>query len=167
MILYLLTDGCSSRITCLLREKLGVSYSVSSSNYSNEKYGLMNIEMIINNDTIFNTLEEILKELNNIRKNGIMLNELNKAKKREQTNKLFSMNNSYDYAYNYGINLLYDNPLNKLNKQISDIEKITLDDVNSVITEIFNNKNIMIFTIGSIDDDLSDKINELIINTFN
>jgi len=166
LICYILSVGYSSMLFNLLRNKLGVSYSFDCYNYSVKKYGNIIIYLRVNNNSILNTIEELLKELNNMRINGITLMELNKAKKNTQTSLLFYFKDPYNYMMYYGTNVMYDLPLYNISEIMNNIQKITLEEINTAIKYIFNNKNIIIGTIGNNDDDMSDKINDLLTNSF-
>lgn len=166
LICDILSNGFSSRLFNLLRNKMGVSYYNSSFTRVFKKHGNMIINVGVDNNSVIYTIEEILKELNNMRLNGITIEELNKSKKQNQTNLLFQFKNPYEYLMHYGMCILDELPLESISKMIINIQNITLENINNIIKMIFNNKNLIIGTIGKITDEQSLKIKKLIENSF-
>ena len=162
----ILSNGFSSRLFNLLRNKMGVSYYNNSYSRSFIEYGNLIISVGVDNDSVLYTIEEILKELNDIRINGISNDELNKAKKQNKTNLLFQFKDPYEYLMYYSMNILDKLPLYNLSEQIKQIHNVSLDQINNICKLIFNNNNIIIGTIGKITDEQSKIINNLINKSF-
>ena len=63
----------------------------------------------------------------------------------------------------YGMNLLVKMPLYSLTDMLTNIENVSLNEINNIIKKIFIKSNIMIGTIGKV----SDKDSELILDHIN
>ena len=162
LICDILSNGFSSRLFNLLRNKLGVSYYNNSYSRIFSDYGLMFISVGVEHKTVVNTIKEILNELKILRKYGITNDELLKVKKQNETALLFNFKDSYEYLIYYGKNYLDKKPLYNISDMINNIEKINLDEINTIITKLFNSRNIIIGTIGNISESDQNNIIKLL-----
>ena len=64
----------------------------------------------------------------------------------------------------YGMNLLNEQPLYRLSDMLSNIEKVQMDDIRTVISQIFRSENLVIGTIGKVSGADSEKIKTLVNN---
>ena len=167
MICNILSNGFSSRLFNLLRNKMGVSYYNNSFTRTYNKYGNLIINVGVDNTSVINTVKEIINELNDIKNNGIILDELNKSKKQINTNILFQFKNPYEYFMYYGLNYIDKQPMLSISDMIDRVNNVKLDDMNHIIKKIFNNSNILIGTIGKLNNDIQSEIKKLVDNAFN
>lgn len=158
----ILSNGFSSRLYNLLRNKLGVSYYNNSILRSFNDVGQYIISVGVEHKSVLKTITAILNELKNIVKYGITKEELNKAKKQNETSLLFQFKDPYEYLMYYGMHVLIGKPLYNLSDMLSNIENITLDDIKNTTRETFKSGNIIIGTIGQVSESDSRKIIELI-----
>jgi len=158
----ILSNGFSSRLFNLLRNKLGISYYNSSFNRTFSDTGQMIINVGVDNNVVVNAIKEILMELKNMVENGVTEEELNKCKKQNETSLLFQFKDPYEYLMYYGLNMLTNKPLLSLSDMLSEIENVTLEQVKNVIKNIFTRDNIVIGTIGNVTKEQSNKIIKLI-----
>ena len=148
LICDILSNGFSSRLFNLLRNKMGVSYYNNSYNRTFSDNGIMFISVGVDHNYVVNTIEEILNELKLLRNNGVSNDELLKVKKQNETGLLFQFKDPYEYLIYYGMNYLVNKPLYNLTEMLNNIESINLDQINNIIKKIFNSDNIIIGTIG-------------------
>jgi predicted Zn-dependent peptidase len=145
MIADVLSSGCSSRLFKLLRDKLGISYYNYSYNLSYLHEGVFIINVGVDPSRTKECIDEILKEIKNLRKNGITESELDKSKKIRNTNYMFSIENPLDVMNHYGFLELFE-----LKDDFKEIEKIKVKDINEIINKIFDKNNLNIFIHGEI-----------------
>jgi predicted Zn-dependent peptidase len=154
----ILSNGFSSRLFNLLRNKMGVSYYNSSFHRSFTDQGNFIISVGVDHVSVNETVKNILLELKNIVNNGVLINELNKSKKQNETGLLFRFKDPYEYMMYYGLNLLYKTPLYDLNGMLNEISSVTFDEINNVIKQIFQSSNFIIGTVGQVNKETSDNI---------
>lgn len=158
LICDLLCAGISSRLYVLLRTKLGAIYSVNAYNMSFEKEGILTINIGVDNKRIDEMLVNVLKELNDLKNNGIDLDELKKIKKIRMTS--FSLNiqtpqDVLSYCGNQEILYNIDNVKKdykfKLNikENLNSYLDVKLSDFNTVLHHIFDKSNLNIFIYGN------------------
>ena len=160
----ILSNGFSSRLFDLLRNKMGVSYYNSSYNRNFKDTGHFIISVGVDSKSVLDTINGILNELAKLVENGITETELQKAKKQNETSLLFQFKDPYEYLMYYGMNYLTKYPLYNLTDIMNKIEKVTLEEMNIMIKEIFKKSNLFIGTLGNISVDVSKQIGSLIDN---
>lgn len=162
LITDILSNGFTSKLFDLLRNKMGVSYYNNSYNRNFKDTGHFIISVGVDGKSVVKTIDGILKELTKLAENGITENELNKAKKQNETSLLFQFKDPYEYLMYYGMNYLIKYPLYNLTDIMNNIEKVSLDDINNMIKELFKKSNLFIATLGNISQDESKQIVQLI-----
>ncbi len=143
IIADILSSGCSSRLFNLLRNKLGISYYNYSYNLSYLYEGIFIINVGVDPNRSKECINEILKELEKLYKNGITQEELNKSKKIRETNYMFSIENPLDILNYFGQIELF-----QINDKFKDLNKIKVNDINKIIKKMFNKDNLNIFVHG-------------------
>jgi len=161
----ILSNGFSSRLFDLLRNKMGVSYYNNSFTRTFEDCGQFIIVVGVDHKSVKKTIKCIINELKNIIVNGVTAAELAKSKKQNETSLLFQFKDPYEYLMYYGLNYLKSKPLYNISDMLNNIDNIQLNEVNSIIKEIFKGENLIIGTIGKVSDTESKEIIE-IINSF-
>lgn len=162
LICDILSNGFSSRLFNLLRNKMGVSYYNNSSNTAFNDIGILTISVGVDHKSVFATIEAILNEIKIIKQNGITLEELNKSKKQNETNLLFQFKDPFEYLMHFGMNYLIKKPLYNIAECLELINKVSLEQINKLFNLIFNNNNIIIGTIGRVDNNMQKDIKKLI-----
>ena len=162
----ILSNGFSSRLFNLLRNKMGVSYYNNSFNRNFNDWGHFIINVGVDHKSVVKTIQGILEELSNIVRNGISVEELSKVKKQNETSLLFQFKDPYEYLMYYGLRFINQLPMYNLSDMLNNIESVSMDDMNKVIQQIFRNDNIIIGTIGKVDNNAKNEI-ENIIKNFN
>ena len=141
----ILSSGCSSRFFKLLRNKLGITYYNYSYNLSYLFEGIFIINVGCDPSRTKECIQEIIKELELLENKGISEEELDKSKKIRQTNYMFGMENPLDIMNHSGMLELYN-----VKDNFDKLNKIKKEDINKVIKELFNKKNLNIFIHGEI-----------------
>jgi len=164
LICDILSNGFSSRLFNLLRNKMGVSYYNNSYNRTFSDNGQVVISVGVDHKSVIKTIKGILEELKNIVMNGPTELELAKSKKQNETSLLFQFKDPYEYLMYYGMNLLNHHPLYSLSDMLTNIENVSMEDIKNVISRIFNKNNIIIGTIGKLNSSDSVEIIKIIDN---
>jgi len=153
IISSILTNGMTGRITKVLRENNGLSYSQHSyiSLYNN--FGTFNISIGVNKDFLYKSLVLIIKELIILCNDGIKKYELNKSRNMFMTNLLLDFNNQMN-VFNYLTEtIVYNQEVKSINDIINEYDKFDVDYINRIIKQIFNPKQLFISIVGSNDID--------------
>jgi predicted Zn-dependent peptidase len=158
----ILSNGFSSRLFNLLRNKMGVSYYNNSFVRTFEDCGQFVITVGVEHNSVIPTIEGILNELKNIKKNGILEVELSKAKKQNETGLLFQFKDPYEYLMYYGMNYLKSKPMYNITDLLNNIDSVKLNELNELIKKIFVSNNLIIGTIGNVKESDTETIINLI-----
>jgi predicted Zn-dependent peptidase len=152
----ILSSGQSSRLTNILRTKMGaIYYNYSYSiNYSHE--GVFIITAGVDNNRIEKAIKLILKELRKLKKNGITIEELNKSKKMRKTSFILGLQTPYSLMHfyanqelNYNINGVPKGIKAKnINEILKEYDEITISNINKTIKELFVKDKLRIFVYG-------------------
>ena len=162
LVCDILSNGFSSRLFNLLRNKMGVSYYNNSYTKNFSDTGNFIISVGIEPKSVFNVIKEIIYELKQMKLNGITEKELEKAKKQNETSLLFQFKDPYEYLMFYGMNYLYKKPFQNIYTVLNSINSIELENINLIINKIFTKDNFIIGTIGKLSHDLTPEIITLI-----
>jgi predicted Zn-dependent peptidase len=162
LVCDILSNGFSSRLFNLLRNKMGVSYYNNSYNRNFKDVGQMFISVGVDDVSVEKTIKGILDELKDIEKNGITKEELAKSKKQNETSLLFQFKDPYEYMMYYGLNYLTKKPLYSISEMLEIINRVELHEINEIMREIIKPNNLIIGTIGKVDKSTMENINKLI-----
>jgi predicted Zn-dependent peptidase len=160
----ILSNGFSSRLFDLLRNKMGVSYNNSSVNRTYNDTGHFIISVSVDTKSTVIAIEGILNELKKLVKEGISDIELARAKKQNETNLLFQFKDPNEYMMYYGMHLLTTQPLYSISNMIENIQNATKEQIINLIKKIFIKSNIIIGTMGNLSKSNIESINKLIDN---
>jgi predicted Zn-dependent peptidase len=145
----ILTDGMSGRITKVLRENNGLSYSQNSYLDTYETFGVFNISIGVNADKIYFALKLIFDVLNEVYINGINEIELNKTKNYNLMGLLVYFQKQSSYFSYFTESLFKYKKVETVDEIIEKYNKITINDVNNIIKQIINPKQMYISIVGS------------------
>ncbi|MFH1824157.1 MAG: pitrilysin family protein [Candidatus Firestonebacteria bacterium] len=138
VLTVIIGQGRSSRLYSHLKEKLQICYSIGSSYSTMKDEGLFNIRATLEEKNEIILEDKIMEEINKT-KEGVSLNELNKAKAIIENNYIFehetneSIGNSlgyYEAISSYKLELFY----------LDNIKKVNLDDVKKVANKYLSGK---------------------------
>jgi predicted Zn-dependent peptidase len=141
----ILSSGCSSRLFKLLRDKMGIAYTNYSYNLSYMHEGVFNISVSVDLKKTKQCIDAIIKEIEFLVEKGITEKELNKSKKIRETNYMFEVENPLDIMNYFGFLDLFE-----LEDQFKNLSKISVNNVNKIIKELFDKSNLNIFVYGII-----------------
>lgn len=137
IISNILGIGMSSKLFLKLREQLGLVYSINAYDQSFEKYSLFLIQYSTNPDNEEKAVAAIKEVLQQIITEGVSEQELEKAKTIFKTIITFNQESSVNFCRKLMYKLLTENKAYSIERQFSEIEKITAAQINKVLREIF------------------------------
>lgn len=152
----------SSRLFINIREKEGLCYNIYSSMDRYQDCGLFSINSGLDKDRIYEAINLIKKELNEVIQNGITQEELNKAKSIMFGRMDIALEDTSNIAEFYGRQYLLQNRIITPEEKKEFINKVTLAEINDTIKKVINFSKINMAIIGPYNDDA--KFKELLIN---
>lgn len=150
----------SSRLFINIREKEGLCYNIYSSMDRYQDCGLFSINSGLDKDRIYEAISLIKKELNEVVKNGITQEELNKAKSIMFGRMDVALEDTSNIAEFYGRQYLLQNRIITPEEKKEFINKVTLAEINDTIKKVINFSKINMAIIGPYND--SAKFEELL-----
>jgi len=137
----------TSRINLNLREKRGFTYGAHSSFNYNREFGSFEVETAVHSQNTGESVFEILKELDDIRKD-ITLSEFEFAKS-SLIKRYPSMFETYaQLAKNLSVMHLFSLPDNYFDTYIPNIERTTLDGIMNAARENIHNEKLTVLIVG-------------------
>ena len=144
--------GMSSRLFQEIREKRGLAYSVSTYYHTNKLGGLFGVySATTSKDSNFVT-DLILKELNDIKKNGLKPEELERAKMQLKTSLFLELESTKVRAFRNALYQLYYQRFLTPEEIDHSIQSITNEKVIELANKIFDSKYFALTLIGPKDD---------------
>jgi predicted Zn-dependent peptidase len=146
----ILSNGFSSRLFNLLRNKNGITYynNCNLVNYSDDGHFVITVG--VDPNEVDKTIKLIIGELEGLQNqlNKIEEKELNRAKKQNETALLFDFKDSYDYFMFYGMRIMYKQPTYSLSRLYNQLEKVKVDNINKLCNKLLDKNNMYIGIIG-------------------
>ncbi|MDD2401810.1 MAG: pitrilysin family protein [Clostridia bacterium] len=152
----ILGGGLSSRLVQSIREERGLAYSVFSYHASFSDTGLFTVYAGTSPTKYHEVIHLILKEINDIKKNGITEKELTRAKEQIKGNMFLGLESVSSRMTRLGRNELCLNRIIPPSEVIDKIFAVTLEDIKKLACELFDDKYIL-STIGPLDAPLDIK----------
>lgn len=134
----ILGGGMSSRLFQSVREQKGLAYSVYSSQSRFVRTGSIYIELNISVQNTRSALEAVREEIDKLLREGITEEELNRAKVQLKSSLVFGNESPYSVMLQQGKNVILTDALFDTDKRISEINALTVDDVNECLREVFD-----------------------------
>lgn len=133
-----LGGGMSSRLFQSVREQRGLAYSVYSSPSAYKNIGTFNIYLNISEVNTLKALEAVKEELDNFKKNGITLTELERTKVQLKSSLVFASENVQSVMTASGKLMLLDGKLFDIDERIRKIDAITKNEIDDFANMIFD-----------------------------
>ena len=147
-----LGGGMSSRLFQEVRENRGLAYAISSYYHTNKLGGLFGIYAGTAQKDVGKLIDLILKELKDIKKNGLKPAELDRAKMQLRTSLFLELESTKVRAFRNALyDLYYDRFLT--NEEVSEsIRSITNDRIIKLVDDIFDDKYFALTVVGHKDE---------------
>jgi len=160
----ILGGNMSSRLFIKIRERQGLCYLIKAYNNKYEDNGLFIIHAGLDKDRIKPAISAILKELEEIKENGITAEELEKAKNYLEGSFAVSLETVNSIASWYTNELLFYPEIRSPEEYLEKLKAVSIEDVNRVAKKIFTTENLNLALIGNLNHDKKDLEDLLKIN---
>lgn len=156
----LLGGAMSSRLFMEIREKRGLAYYVRSSNTSYADTGIFSILSGVKPESLSEVVQIILKETDDLKKNGPSEEELERAKGNIRGSLAISLEDSLEIASFAAEDMLYFGKIRSISEIIDRINAVTREDIAKLCREIFTKERMGLSIIGpkSYNNDLKEII---------
>ena len=148
----ILGEGMSSRLFIQVRERRGLAYQVSAGFSTYKDTGILTVYAGAKLEKVNETIEVIKAELQRIRSEKATEEELKKAKEMIRGRLAIRSESTNFLAEYFGINFVLDRKIETFEEVLENIDKVSLEDVQSVAKEILQNKNFNLQLIGPFKD---------------
>lgn len=153
----ILGGSMSSRLFQNIREDRGLVYSIYSYPSTYKQGGLLTVYAGMSPNVIDEVSQLIYDELENLNKNGLSMVELNKSKEQLKGNYILGLESTSSRMTSIGRSELLLNRIDSPKEIIQKIDDVEMIEVNDIIKEIFDLKNIATTTVGKLERGLNFK----------
>ncbi|OGZ73018.1 MAG: hypothetical protein A2998_00930 [Candidatus Staskawiczbacteria bacterium RIFCSPLOWO2_01_FULL_37_25b] len=157
---HVLGGGMSSRLFDEIREKRGLAYYVGAGNQSYTDSGYFLIRAGVNNEKAEEAIKVSLQEVSKIKEHGITAEELQRAKDSMEGSLALGLEHSDAVAEAYAEPILFKNEVLTPEGELDKIKKVTLEEVQGVAKEIFDESKLNLAVIGPFKEE--DKFNKIL-----
>jgi predicted Zn-dependent peptidase len=161
LLSIILGGNMSSRLFNEVRERRGLAYSVGSSFKSMDDTGVFMIRAGVDNHKIEDALALILKVLNKVSKQGVLPDELKRAKDYFLGQFLLGLEDTMDHMIWMGAGLISRDKTNTAEAVVKKIKAVTLEDMKRVAQEILDPKGLNISLIGPLSDQQQNRLKSI------
>lgn len=150
LLSIILGGGMSSRLFSEIREKRGLCYYIGSSHDGYNDLGTFTTQvgLTIEKDKINEAFHAIVKEHEKIAREGILEEELNRAKDLLKGRLMLQMENSYTVASYFGSEYLLKGRVFTPQDFTNEIQNITLEEIQKVANLYFTKQNLYTAIVG-------------------
>lgn len=152
--------GLSSRLFQKVREENGLTYSIYSYTSSYVDVGLFSIYAGMNPNQIEKVIKLIFNEIEDLKTNKISNKIINITKEQIISNFIIGSESTVNRMTASGASVLLRGKIQDVEEIISNIEKVTSEDIYNLVNLIFDYENISLSAVGKIDDINFEKILE-------
>ena len=147
-------EGMSSRLFQNIREQRGLVYSIYAYHSSYKNTGMFNITAGMNPSNVFEVCELISQEINNIKKNKLTDDELERSKEQLKGNYILSYEAPGASMQGAGRSILMDKPIYSPEEILEKIDMVSKDSVSEIIDEVLDPKTLSIAAVGALDENV-------------
>jgi len=158
----ILGANMSSRLFNEVREKKGLAYEIGTQHRHFYDTGAFFIHAGVDNRKVFSALSTILKEAKRIAQYPVSKNEFIRAKEYYTGQLLMSLEDTLDHMLWMGEQESALRRIKSAEDILSEIHKVTIEDLLRVARDIFKNNNLSLALIGPQSQEEKDKISSLL-----
>lgn len=140
--------GMSSRLFQKIREELGLAYSVYSYISSYKNQGVIEIYAGVNSESRDLAAEKIVEEIKRFAREGITEQEFLRGKEQVKSAFIMGRESTSSQMMLFGKYMLYFDKEFSIEDKLKTFDELTKKDVENVIKQVFNFKNISTATVG-------------------
>ena len=147
-----LGGGMSARLVKKIREEEGLAYSVYSYNGSYTDTGAFVISVGTRPENCQRVIDIILEELDDVRQNGITQEELDKSFSQLKGSLYMGLETVNSRMNKLGRSMLIYDRVITPEENVTDLSKVTVEDVKSLAEDMFRRENLQITVLGPVDE---------------
>ncbi len=147
-----LGGGMSSRMFLRIRERMGLAYYVSTSFNNYLDAGNFFVQAGLKVASAPQALEIILDELRKVRNSGITTKEIKKAKEYIKGKIALAMEDPHEKLEWYLGQEAFTGRIRTIKQAFEELDKVTVDQVNGVATDLIKEKNLNMAIVGPFAD---------------
>lgn len=144
----ILGEGMSSRLFIQVRERRGLAYSVSAWHGSYKDTGLLTVYAGLKLEKVYEGLEVIEAEIEQIAKEKVTDAELKKAKEMTRGRLALWKESTNFLAEYFGTNFVLDRKIETFEEVLEKIDAVTKEDVQDVARQLFKKEKFNLQVIG-------------------
>lgn len=144
----ILGGGLSSRLFQEIREQRGLVYTVYSYHSSYYDTGIFGVYAGLSKQNVNQAMELIFKEINDLKRNGVSKEELQRAKDQLKGNLLLSMESVNTHMSRLGKSELYLGKVYSPEEIVERLNRVTVEDTVRVATQLFQPDKFSMAAIG-------------------
>lgn len=153
MIDATLGGSTTSRLFQEIREKRGLAYDISSYNIGFRNTGLICATGACSPETFPEVLSLTQQEIERLLQQGMSARELARAKEQMKSGLALSLEGTTDRMRMLALQQLTWGQIYPVSQLIARMNKVTLDDVNEILVDIFNLKQWSFVAIGALEEE--------------
>ena len=134
----ILGGSMGARLFQSIREEKGLAYSVYSSNSSYVDAGMFNIYAGVSHEKVHDAIDAIKEELLKLKNDGVTADELTTAKEQIKGGYIFSLESVNGRMFANGKNMTLLGKVFNPTEVISNIDKVSMDDIKDVSSLVHN-----------------------------
>jgi zinc protease len=146
----ILGGGRSSILYRKLREERGLVHAISAFSYTPSYPGLFGVEATLDPDKREATEKAVLEIIDNLKKEGVTADEIEKAKKQSLAAHFDAQTTMRGKASDLGSNWLLTGNLNFSNDYLDAIQRVTADDIKRVLSKYLTDSNLTVTSLNPI-----------------
>lgn len=148
-----LGGGMSSRLFQKVRGEMGAAYYVGAGNDTFTDHGFFQVASGVDSKKTFDVISAILSEMKRLKTEPLSKEELRKAKDYMGGGLLLGLESSDDLAEFYGYQEILRKNVKTADEVLSEIEKVSVEDVLSVANQIFTTERLNCAAVGRYKDE--------------
>ncbi len=152
IINMILSGGMSSRLFINIREKRGLAYYIRAYEDNFLDTGCFFAHAGLNSERLEEAIKAILEEFKKLKEEKVSAAELKKVKEYIKGNLLLDMDDSEEVSSWFGTQAIFDKEIKTPQEKISEIEKVTPEQVQKLAKQLFTKDKLNLTLIGPFKD---------------
>jgi len=162
LLAIILGGNMSSRLFIKVRERNGLAYSIHTSADNTTDTGYLVTQAGIDHKNLEKSIEIILQEYKDLKKNKITEKELQKAKDYLKGITSLSLDSSDYQASFYGLQELLEGKILTVEEKFKNIDEVSINDINKVASEIFIPEKLNLAVIGPVEENGKERLKNIL-----
>ncbi|MCB9771229.1 MAG: insulinase family protein [Candidatus Omnitrophica bacterium] len=158
----ILGGNMSSRLFDEVREKRGLAYSIGSSVKYLKDTGMLMVRAGVDNTKLVNAVDVVIKELAKIKRNGVKIDELQRAKDFYLGQVLLALEDTMDHMLWIGESTLTRDKMRSMAEIIKLVKGVMIEDIKRVAQMVLNEHRYNFAVVGPVDAQQEKQLNRLL-----